>query len=157
MKKSPIPALLLGFLLFASSQLAAQTPTEEALKKVCIAETQAWLDNNLDAWAATHTQGENAVLVWNNPDGSIGNMVGWTAIAATVKEAAAKGTKSTSKLVDENFRFTIQGNMAFVLYDQTLTGADGKTSHSREHRVLLLQGGQWKIEAVMAFYDVSKK
>jgi hypothetical protein len=45
--------------------------------------------------------------------------------------------------------------MAFVAYDQTLTAADGKVSKSRENRSLILKDGQWKIVAVLAFYDSS--
>ncbi len=139
-------ALLLAFPAFA------QTP-EEAIKKVCLAETQAWLDADLNAWVATHAQHENETLVWVAPDGSAGNMVGWTDIYKAIKEDAATAKKKSSKLVDDNFKFIIQGSMAFAMYDQSVTDADGKVTKSREHRTMILKDGQWKIAAVISVYE----
>lgn len=142
-------ALLFALPAFAQSQ-------EDAIKKVCLAETQAWLDNDLNAWAATHAQHENETIAYTNPDGTWGNMVGWANIYKTIKEGAATAEKNTAKLADDNFKTIVQGSMAFAMYDQSLTDAAGKVSKSRENRVLTLKDGQWKIVAVMAFYQLAE-
>ncbi len=142
-------ALLLALPAFTQNQ-------EEAIKKVCLAETQAWLDADLNAWVATHAQHENETLAYTNPDGTWGNMVGWANIYKAIKEGAATAEKNTAKLSVDNFKTIIQTNMAFAMYDQTLTDAVGKASKSREHRSLILKDGQWKIVAVMAYYEVAE-
>ena len=66
MKHLLLLTLLLSLPIFAQSQ-------EEAIKKVCMAETQAWLDADFNAWVATHAQHENETVAWTNPDGSFVN------------------------------------------------------------------------------------
>lgn len=146
--------LTLALALFLALPAFAQTP-EEAIKKVCLAETQAWLDNDLNAWAATHAQHENETAAWTNDDGSNQHLVGWANIYPVVKDMAATMQKNPSKLAADNFKTIVQGSMAFAMYDQSLTDAAGKVSKSREHRVLVLKDGQWKIAAVMAFYEMA--
>ena len=148
MKSTFLLALALLFSLPAFAQTA-----EESIKKVCLAETQAWLDIDFETWVAQHAQHENETLVWTNPDGSFGSLVGWPIIYKTIKEGAANAKKDPAKLSHENYAFIVQGSMAFAAYDQILTAPDGKISKSREHRNLILKDGQWKIVAVMAFYD----
>lgn len=156
--KQPI---LLLFALFAFSPLFAQnldTPAERAaIQKVCMAETQAWLDKDMAAYAAAHLQSEQEVLIWNNDDGSYGSFSGWKAIEAAIREDIKTSKRSTDKLMLENVQFTMSGNMAFVVYDQILTASDGKVQKSREHRVLLHDAkGGWKIQAMMAFWNYKK-
>ncbi|MBK9492216.1 MAG: hypothetical protein IPO07_28080, partial [Haliscomenobacter sp.] len=49
-----------------------QTSAEEAIKKVCLAETQAFLDLDFDTWSSYHVQSADEQLAWNNPDGTYG-------------------------------------------------------------------------------------
>ena len=65
--------LSLAFGLLAVAPVFAQK-NEEAIKKVCLAETQAWLDQDVEAWAATHLQSDQDVLTWNNSDGTCGQL-----------------------------------------------------------------------------------
>ncbi len=150
-------ALLLGCICLLSTHLVAQspamTPTEEAIKKACMAETQAWLDNDMEAWAATRLQSGQDLQVWTNPDGSVGQLSTWKTIGDTIREWAKSSKKSAAKLVDENFRFTIHGDMAFVSFDQTMIQPDGTVSKSHDQRLMILTGSGWKIQAAMAFYQ----
>lgn len=152
MKKHIKHALLFALALLLALPVFSQSK-EDAIKKVCIAETQAWLDADLNAWAAAHDQHENETIVFTNPDGTFFSLVGWDNIYKVIKEGAATATKDGAKLNDENFTYIIQTDMAFVTYDQTLTAKDGKVSKSRENRNLILKDGQWKIVAVLSFYD----
>jgi Domain of unknown function (DUF4440) len=154
MKKHIKHALLFALALLLVLPVFSQSK-EDAIKKVCIAETQAWLDADLNAWAATHAQHENETAVFTNPDGTFSSLVGWDNIYKAIKAGAATAKKSDDKLSDENFSYIIQTDMAFVTYDQTLTATDGKVLKSRENRSLILKDGQWKIVAVLAFYDNS--
>lgn len=130
------------------------TPEElEAIKKVLRDETQAYLDADTAKWSAQHLQDENETLVWNNADGTFGYTVGWASISVDMATDFSKRGKYTDKLSIDNFKFTVRGNLAFVMYDQMLTASDGKISKSREHRVLVWQNGQWKIQAVMAYLN----
>ncbi len=151
-------ALLLGCICLLSARMVAQgpamSPTEKTIEKACIAETQAWLDNDMDAWAATHLQSEQDMAIWTNPDGTVDQFLTWKTIGDTFREWAKTSTKSENKFVDENFQFTIHGDMAFVTYDQTMTQPDGKIAKSHEQRLLISTGGGWKIQTVMAFYQM---
>ena len=53
MKKSF--TLILGVLLFCANTYS-QTADEEAIKKVCVAETKAFNDFDFDAYASYHVQ-----------------------------------------------------------------------------------------------------
>lgn len=141
-----------------TDDLPTDTPeTEEAIKKVCAAETQAWLDKDYQAWAAHHLQSPEDNLVACNGDCFFISLEGWMAIDAEIKTRIETGKKQGSKLTHDSFRFTIQGNMAYVSYNQTQTDpTTGNSDHSREHRVLLFEAGRWKIQSVLAFWNHKK-
>ncbi len=149
-------SLPLAALFLFTFQISAQTEAEEAIKKVCIAETQAWLDNDFEAWAATHSHDANETIAYTNPDGTFGSLVGWENIVSVIKPAAATGKKSESKLSNDNFKFIIRGEMAFAFYDQTIIDPDGKINKMHEYRALLLVNGEWKIAGVMAFWEMTE-
>ena len=142
--------LILITLLFCCRESFGQTAVEDAIKKVCTAETQAYLDHDYDALAKYHVQNANEQLTWNSPDGSYGFESGWQKISEGLKEWF-KSKKEDSKVLNDNFSFTIKGEMAFVAYNSKVQKADGKTSESRENRTLLLMNGTWKILAVQAY------
>lgn len=159
MKNILLPMLVaLWFCQPARAQNSHDTPSDRAaIEKICAAETQAWLDNDFEAWAALHLKSEQDILIYSNEDGSMGQLLGWPTLEATIREAAKTGQKQPDKLLNENFQFTIRCDMAFVAYDQTLTGPDGKTHRSREHRVLIFDPAKgWLIQSVMAYYQPSK-
>lgn len=143
-------ALFLARTAFSQADLSKH---EENIKKACMTDTRAWLDADLEAWAATHAKHENETLIFTNADGSFTSINGWETIYAAMKNYMSGRSKDTAKVSADNFKFIIAGDMAFVMYDQTLTPADGKIAKSREHRSMILKDGQWKIIAMMAFYD----
>lgn len=126
---------------------------QEAIKKVLREETQAYMDADIAKWSAQHAQDEKQVIIGNNSDGTYSAVIGWAAMAGWAKDDFSKRGKYTDKLSNDNYLFSVQGNMAFVAYDQTLTTADGKASKSREHRVLVRKDGLWKIQAVMVYFN----
>ena len=144
---------LAAVLCFPSfSQTADQ---QAAIKKVCIAESQAFADLDFDAYAAYHVQSADDQLVYNNPNGTYGAKIGWDTISRVVKGWIQSGKKeNVSKISGDNFTIVIHGDMAFAAYDgRAQKVADGKTTRMRENRTLLYSAGQWKILAVQVYID----
>ncbi len=143
--------LILISLLFCCSVSFAQTATEDAIKKICTAESQAFQDHDLDALAKYHVQSADEQLAWNNPDGTYGFETGWQKISDGLKDWFNSVKKDDAKVLNDNFAFTIKGEMAFVAYNSRVQIAGGKMTESRENRTLLLMNGKWKILAVQAY------
>lgn len=131
----------------------------EKIQQVCTAETQAWLDLDLEKWAATHTQSDADCLSWNTSEGNFTNVMGWQAIKTAVDENAKTLAKSYDKLHNSNFHYFFNGNSAFVSYDQILTNQAGVSHKSKEYRYLLFNpwDGGWKIMSVLAFHEQNPK
>jgi hypothetical protein len=150
MKKSFI--LILGVLLFCAHSYS-QTADQEAIKKVCIAETQAYVDFDFDAWASYHVQSADDQLAWNAPDGSFGSESGWETISKGMKDYFQTGKKKNVKLSSDNYSFVIHDDMAFVWFNASSQNTEGKTTLAKGFRTLLKINGQWKILAVQAYIN----
>jgi ketosteroid isomerase-like protein len=145
--------ILFSAVLFLSAQSYSQTAEEEIIKKVCIAETKAFNDFDMDALAAYHVQSANDQLVLNKADGKFSATSGWENISKKLKNYFQTGKKQNAKLASENYVFVIEGNMAFVCYNASSQNAAGKTSQSKEYRTLLKMKGKWKILAGQVYID----
>jgi ketosteroid isomerase-like protein len=145
--------ILIVGVLFLTTNSSAQNKEEEAIKKVCIAETKAYNDFDLDALAAYHVQGVNDQLVANLPDGSFNAKSGWENISKALKDYFQSSKKESVTLSSNDFTFVIQGKMAFVCYTASAQNAAGKTTITREYRNLLKIKGQWKILAEQVYAD----
>ena len=150
MKKSFILLLTSLFLCVVSF---AQTAEQDAIKKVCIAETQAYNNFDYDTWASYHVQSADEQLAWNNPDGSFGFQSGWDEISNSMKDWFKTGKKENPKDSNDNFRFIVHNDIALVSYDITSQKADGKITKIHNYETLLRVKGQWKILTVHAYAD----
>ncbi len=139
--------------MFMCSHSFSQTADQEAIKKVCLLETKAYLNLDFDNWASYHVQSTDEQLSWNNPDGSYGFQSGWDSISTDMKDWFKSAKKENMKTSNDDFVFVIRGDMAFVAYSSNSQNAAGKIIKSREHRILLNDSGQWKILAVQAYAD----
>lgn len=138
---------VIGALACGGGVASAQTADEEAIKTVVRAETKAWIDRNADAWQATWLQDETATRVIVQAS-TYTSQKGWTNIAPPMlKDFKENPTPLPFTAAIDHFVARQQGNLAFVEYDQTTTapGAAASASPSREYRVLVKDGGQWKI------------
>jgi ketosteroid isomerase-like protein len=144
--------LILGALLFCA-QTFSQNANEEAIKKVCIAETKAFNDFDFDAMASYHVQSANDQLAVNKPNGSFSSKSGWEAIGKALNNYFQSNKKEAVKLASENFSFVILDDMAFACYNASSQNTKGKTSQSKEFRTLQKINGEWKILAVLAYVD----
>lgn len=143
---------IFGLILFCAHSYS-QTADEDAIKKVCIAETQAYVDFDYDALASYHVQSADDQLAYNTPDGTFGSKSGWKAISKGLKNYFQTGKKQNLKLSSENYHFVIHGDMAFVWFDASTQNDAGKTTLMKGYRTLLKINGQWKILAVLAYVD----
>ena len=151
MKK--ICSLILGGLLFCGYTFS-QTADQKAIKKVCIAETEAYNNFDYNNWAAYHVQSADEHLAWNNPDGSFGYQSGWEAISKGMKDWFKTAQKENLKLSSDNFTFVIHTDMAFVSYNTSSENtATGKITKKLDCKTLLRIKGQWKILAIQAYAD----
>ena len=141
---------VVGALACGGGAASAQTSDEEAIKTVVQAETKAWIDRNADAWQATWLQDETATRVIVQAS-TYTSQKGWTTIAPPMlKDFKQNPTPLPFTAAVDKFVVRQQGNLAFVEYDQTTTapnapGAAPSPTPSREYRVLVKNGGQWKI------------
>lgn len=156
MKKSFV--LILAAFIFCMQSIA-QTAAQEAIKKVCAAETKAYKNLDYNAWASYHVQSKDEQLSWNNPDASFGFESGWNKISNGMKDWFKTAKKDGSKISRDNYTIVIHGDMAFATYNATTKNTEGKEIKMREYRTLLLIDGSWKILAVQAYadYAIDKK
>lgn len=145
--------ILLGALLSTGS--SAQTAEQEAIKKVCLAETQAYNNFDYDTWASYHVQSPEEQLSWNNPDGSFGFQSGWDAISTGMKDWFKTATKENLKQSADDFMFIIHGDIAFISYNTISQNATGATKKIRDYKTLLNVKGQWKVLTVQSYADYS--
>lgn len=150
MKKFPV--IIIGALLLSVFSFG-QSKDQELIKKACLAETEAYVNLDYNAWATWHVQSPDEQLAWNNPDGTFGTESGWENISSGMKDWCKTATKENLKLASNNFKFVIRGDMAFVSFERSTQNAEGKTTLLHEFRTLLKNNGEWKILAVQAYVN----
>lgn len=139
--------IILFFLLVGSIAVFAQAD-EAAIKKLCSTDTQAFLDRDYDTWESCWHQSDKASMLIT---GSGNNHQGWEAIQKamdTYYENNSEPSKSTFS--NDNFVFNIQGDQAFISFEQTIidpstVGGNAGKSKTNEVRNLIKVDGAWKI------------
>jgi tetratricopeptide (TPR) repeat protein len=142
--------LLSAMVLSASGATfaAAQSVDEAAIRAVLEAETKAWIDRSPDAWEAGWLHDAKATRATVDV-GGISFAQGWDKIMADARKDREENPKPLQlTATKKNFVIRQDGNLAFVEFDETLTGPEaGPTGTVGLHgyRVLVRDGGQWKI------------
>lgn len=128
------------FFAFSLPVLHGQTADETAIKKVCEAETQTWLDGDKKGHAACwHIQPYSLVMV-SLPDGTFLTAAGDEIMAVEDKAIGGGGTFANS-----NYVIRVNGNNAWASFNQTGADTKGNKKTSKELRILEKVNGQWKI------------
>lgn len=140
-------ALLLQF------SAMAQNPTEEAIKKVYINETAAYIKRDMATLASYHVQSKNDILIVNTSDGNYSLKTGWKDISDDLLNYFAAAPKDSSTIERTNFIIKVSGQMAFVSFDSQWKAPDGNTTSIHEFRTLLQVNKVWKILAVQAYIN----
>ena len=150
MKK--ILTLFVISLMFSASNVGAQSPDEEAIKKVIVQETEVYMKGDSMTWKGLFIHNKNtyrSYTYFNYNDINIG----WDSVSKRVvgfmKEM--KTAMTYTALIQNNFNFSLSAKIACVSFDQVFKGRQKGTlpdSYSKEFRTLEKVDGQWKISAV---------
>jgi DNA-binding CsgD family transcriptional regulator len=117
-----------------------------AIVEVIRAETQAFLDEDFEAWAACWVHDERTEEVYLTRDTGLTTIIGWRDIAANMQRVFDKDLGCQMvRFRQENHRINVQGRMALVLYDGWEESRDGLSWGSLETRVLERQADRWRI------------
>lgn len=140
------------FALFCLSATAlfSQTADETAIKKVCEAETRAWLIKDAATFNNCWQVRPYSRIMVTTEEGvtlSIG--------ADQIGKAQADVMGGGGSFVNSNYLIHVEGNTAWVTYDEVKT--DEKGAHpSYEMRLLEKVSGEWKIVG-MSVHHYKKK
>lgn len=135
MKNILVTALFLG-LTFAGF---AQTPDEMAIQQVCEAETRSWLAADAATFNNCWQVRPYTRIFVTTEDGQTIAING-DQMKPAMKDAMGGG----GSFKNSNYLFHIEGNSAWVTYDEVKT--DDKGTHpSHEVRLLEKVNGAWKL------------
>ncbi|HEX6225695.1 MAG TPA: nuclear transport factor 2 family protein [Chryseolinea sp.] len=145
-----------------SRDAGALAAEEEAVKKVIIAETEAFWDKDFqrlsNCWV--HDDYVRVVGWWEH--GGVTVRKGWAVIGERMENVIKENPeKNRQNVTRENFNIRISGNMAWVTFEQYGTDTGEKAMDmpglSYETRILEKRNGQWKIAYVGWLLDGKKK
>ncbi|GAA4419651.1 hypothetical protein GCM10023187_54170 [Nibrella viscosa] len=127
---------------------------QDAIKKVLLNETQGFFTRDKAKWANAWAHTPYIYFAANLYGGDFMLIKGWSNLEKQFANQF-KSKKLLDKVSIQNANYTIHlnGNMAFVSYDQTLFDSQGKTT-SKESRVLEKLNGEWKIINVIALTNL---
>lgn len=132
--------------LFAQSGLNASD--EEAIKAVALKETKSFYDRDLDGLLSVWLQdARTARTFFQGPEAY--SQMGWESIEQTFRSGLECCPEPIPvEIRNENYVITMDGRMAWMEYDQTLSDPGGNQAGkrtSREMRALVKENGEWKI------------
>lgn len=143
---------------FNNAVMPTPNPEEEAIKKVVIAETDAYCKRDFKAWADTHIDASTttSMMTPNGNPGSMGASSDFQKMSKGLKRWMEASPQSEMQLTapSDDWICRINGNMASISYNEyNLMVKTGAKIKSRELRVLEKIDGQWKISAQSSIWD----
>lgn len=123
---------------------------EEAIKKVIIAETEAFWDKDFNALSSQWAHGDYVRVMGWWQRGGVTVMKGWSVVGGRMQTLIAEHPeKNRQQVRRDNMNIRVSGNMAWVTFEQYGTDT-GETAMdmpglSYETRILEKQDGRWKI------------
>jgi hypothetical protein len=151
--------LIKGIVVVAFAALSFMAPEhpaarvsadEDAIKKVIIAETEAFWDKDFSTLANQWAHGDYVRVVGWWQRGGVTVMKGWSVIGGRMEKLITDNPEKNRQHVRrESMNIRVSGNMAWVTFEQYGTDT-GETAMdmpglSYETRILEKQGGHWKI------------
>jgi hypothetical protein len=132
----------LVLLIVAIGPLFGQSPDGTAIKAMIRRETQAYFAADAKTWRDCWAElPESNNLFYSEQS----HKVGQTSMAKPVLDAVANRKPSKMKIETSKELLRINGNAAFMQYDQHLTREDGAQDYSHQTRYLEKIKGVWKI------------
>ncbi|GAB2563871.1 hypothetical protein [Spirosoma areae] len=132
--------------------LYAQNADEEAIKKLCVAQHEAWTRRDTPTLLAMNAPVPYSSRYWATESGWIGAVNGSDRISKAYTDAISKSPQPmNTNAVQSNWQLKPLGeNYFWVTYDQTSTGTDGKANRQKEAKLLEKISGQWKFVSVIS-------
>lgn len=140
---------ILTALLILTSSVYCQNTDEEAIKKIVRSETESYFNRDLERWKAAWTKNAKTSRTFISKYG-YDTESNWDSSLAHVQSEFKQFPQSqTMQISSTNYNILQKGDMAWVEYDQELSGPGMDTAlkngYSHEFRVLIKEGDQWKI------------
>ena len=138
-------------LALLSLSLYAQKADEEAIKKACIDQQEAWTKRDLPALLAINAPVPYASRYWATETGSKGAINGSEQISKGYKDAISKSPEPMKRTIERsNWQLKPLGeNYYWATFDFVSTHENGKVFRNKEVRLLEKIGGQWKMVSVI--------
>ena len=124
----------------------SDTPDQTAIMAVIARETDRFLQQDFDGWAAcwVHDARTREVCVSSSFGATV--LEGWDKLSAYMKNVIESGAVChVSDVQRKNISITISGDMAHVVFDESSKGVNGRIENTFETRVLERADGQWRI------------
>ena len=143
MKNIIITVLFLGITLLGF----AQPKDEEAVKAVCMKETQSFINRDADGMIACRANKPYSLML----AAESGNVHRMTAKSKLEDELGIRemvrmmGPSNGETFMNSGYVTHINGMSAFTYYDQVVTTKDGTKTNTHEVRNLEKLDGKWKI------------
>lgn len=142
--------ILVGLFVLCSLLVRAQSADETAIQKVCETETRAWLSSDATSFNNCWQVRPYTRILVTTEDGQT-----FAIGADQMKAATASAMGGGGSFVNSNYLFHVEGNSAWVTYDEVKTDAKGPHP-SHEMRLLEKVNGQWKIVGMSVHHYKAK-
>jgi len=110
------------------------------------AETQAFMDEDFEAWARCWVQDERTTEICVNARIGLSVISGWQEIAARMKHVLQNNLGCRmARFSQGNLRITVDEQIAWAVYDGWVENQDGATWETFETRILERGDNGWKI------------
>jgi len=122
------------------------TTDEDAVMAVIIRETDRFLQQDFDGWAAcwVHDARTREVCISSSFGATV--LEGWDALRDYMKKVIdSGGVCNISNIARQNISVTVSGDMAHAVFEESSLNARGQTENTYETRVLERSDGQWRI------------
>ena len=135
-------SLMLLLLVLVNTIVLAQSKDEVAIRAVLEGHSRAVLDKDAEKAISYYAQSPDLTVSNSTP----GYPRGYAELADKFRQwIGTTKQKSTTTFVTDDFRYRIQGNMAFVSYIETYTRADGTVSKTHKADYLEKEKDEWKM------------
>jgi len=128
------------------TQSTTSTPEHAAVMGVIARETDLFVQQDFEGWAACWVQDARTREVCISS--SLGTTVleGWETLRDYMRKVIESGSAcNISEIERLNVNITVSGNLAHVVFDERSQHANGRVENSFETRVLESTDGEWRI------------
>lgn len=149
-------------LTLIDNQMQTPAAEEEAIKKVIIAETEAFWNKDFEQLSNCWVQEDYVRVMGWWQDGGVTVRKGWSVIGGRMEQLMLDHPeKNNQQVTRENFNIRVRGDMAWVTFEQygkdTGEKAMDMPGLSYETRILEKHNGTWKIAYAGWLLDGRKK